>query len=406
MYEHMTYEAILQRMLDRVSNKFDKREGSVIWDTHSPTAIELQILYLELENLIRDAYGDTATREYLIKRCAERGITPNPATNAILKGVFSPAGIDVTGKRFSLETMNYVVLGPYKGGEPGEYQVQCETPGKIGNQYLGNLIPIAYINGLATAELTEILIPGRDEEETEALRERYFNSFDDQAFGGNVADYIRKTKELPGVGGVKVTRVWNSDLAPAQMIPSKVVQSWFDRTIDTLDAPIAAWLRTVYIAALEKKLTVGGTVLLTIVDADYNVPTAVLLDAVQTAIDPEQNAGEGYGLAPIGHVVTVKPAQAVEVFVKTKIVFDTGFSFSNTRGEIEEIISTYLHELRGEWEDSAYLIVRISQIESRILDLEGIIDIQDTELNGAAANLILGKFEIPILGGASVDSRS
>jgi len=402
MYENMTYDVILKRMLGRVSNKFDKREGSVIWDTHSPTAIEFQILYLELENLIRDAYGDTATRPYLIKRCAERGIHPDPATPAILKGVFTPPEVDVTGKRFSLETLNYVVLGPYEDGEPGEYQVQCETPGRAGNQYFGSLIPIEYINGLVTAELVEVLIPGRDEEDTEALRERYFNSFDDKAFGGNIPDYIRKTKELPGVGGVKVTRVWNGDISPAAMIPSKEVSAWFDRAVGTLDAPVAAWLEMVYRAALEKKLTVGGTVLLTILDADYNVPTTVLLDAVQTAIDPEQNAGEGYGLAPIGHVVSVKPAEAVEVFVKTKMVFDTGFSFSNLGAEIKEIVEAYFRELRASWEKSPYLIVRVSRIESRILDLEGVIDIQDTELNGIAANLILGRYEVPVLGGVGV----
>ena len=53
MYEDTTYEVILQRMLSRVPDKFDKREGSVIWDTHSPTAIEFQILYMELNYLKR-----------------------------------------------------------------------------------------------------------------------------------------------------------------------------------------------------------------------------------------------------------------------------------------------------------------------------------------------------------------
>ena len=33
MYEDTTYEAIRDRMLARVADKFDKREGSVIWDT-------------------------------------------------------------------------------------------------------------------------------------------------------------------------------------------------------------------------------------------------------------------------------------------------------------------------------------------------------------------------------------
>lgn len=68
MFENQTYESILQRMLDRVSDSLDKREGSVIWDTHSPTALEFQNLYLELENMLQEAYGDTASREFLIRR--------------------------------------------------------------------------------------------------------------------------------------------------------------------------------------------------------------------------------------------------------------------------------------------------------------------------------------------------
>lgn len=398
MYEQITYDVLLKRMLDRVSNQFDKREGSVIWDTHSPTAIELQILYIELDTIIREAYGDTASRKFLILRCKERGITPYPATHAVLKGIFTPTNVDVTGKRFSLDKLNYIVTEKIADGE---YQVQCETPGRIGSQYFGNLIPIEYVNGLASAELVEVLIPGEDEEDTEDLRERYFNSFDDKAFGGNVQDYITKTKSIPGVGGVKVTRVWNRDISPSSMIPSKAVQSWYNRQIEGLDDAVKPWLTAAYTAAAEKKLTVGGTVLLTIIDSDFNVPSDVLLDTIQTAIDPTQNAGEGYGLAPIGHVVTVKPAETVEVFVETKIIFDTGFSWSNLKKEIETVISDYFHELRKQWADAPYLVIRISQIETRILALKGIIDIFDTALNGKTSNLSLGKFEVPILGGVT-----
>ena len=182
MYENITYEMILQRMLDRVPDKLDKREGSVIWDTHSPTAIELQILYIELDAILREAYGDTASREFLILRCRERGIIPYPKTQAILKGKFMPIDIDVIGKRFSIGEINYKVTEKISDGE---YRVQCETAGVIGNQYLGDMIPIEYIDRLASAELTEVLIPGEEEEETETLRKRYFASFDEKSFGGN-----------------------------------------------------------------------------------------------------------------------------------------------------------------------------------------------------------------------------
>ena len=39
MYENITYDVILNRMLARVSDRMDKREGSVIWYTHSPAAV-------------------------------------------------------------------------------------------------------------------------------------------------------------------------------------------------------------------------------------------------------------------------------------------------------------------------------------------------------------------------------
>jgi len=71
------------------------------------------------------------------------------------------------------------------------------------------IIPIDYINNLGRAEITELLIPARDEEETEALRKRYFDSFNMKAYGGNISDYKLKVHEIEGVGAVKVTPVWN-----------------------------------------------------------------------------------------------------------------------------------------------------------------------------------------------------
>lgn len=40
MYENVTYEDILQRMLDRVPDSMDKREGSIIYDALAPAAVE------------------------------------------------------------------------------------------------------------------------------------------------------------------------------------------------------------------------------------------------------------------------------------------------------------------------------------------------------------------------------
>ncbi len=396
MYEDITYEKILDRMLARVPDKFDKREGSVIWDTHSPTAIELQILYIELDRILREAYGDTASREFLILRCRERGIIPHEATKAVLKGVFVPADIDVSGQRFNIGALNYAV------GEKiadGEYRVVCETAGKTGNQFLGAMTPMEYIKGLKTAELTEILIPGEDEEETEDLRQRYFASFDENAFGGNRADYLEKTNAIPGVGRTKVTRIWNSGISPTDMIPKESVERWYNDSRDTFGEEVQCWLDAVFHAAKQKKLTTGGTVLLTIINSEFGIASDTLVQTVQTIMDPEENAGEGYGFAPIGHVVKVASAAAREVCVRADITFDTGYGWENLQNSIEEAVSAYLLELRKAWADAPGLIVRVSQIENRILGITGILDIRDTCLNGFAQNLILEKYEIPVFGG-------
>lgn len=397
MYD-VTYNEILERMLARVSDKFDKREGAVIFDTHSPTAIELELLYVELNTILAEAYGDSASREYLVKRCKERGITPYEATYAVLKGEFTPTNIDVTGQRFNIGSTNFVVLEKIADGE---YQVQCETAGIVGNQQLGTMIPIEYIEGLETAELTEILIPGEDEEDTEDLRTRYFDSFNEKAFGGNTRDYLEKTNAIPGVGSTKVTRVWNSDLNPNEMIPSESVKSWYESIKGTLSGEPAEWLDTVFNAAANKKLTTGGTVLLTILNSDFGVASDTLIKTVQQTIDPDEYAGEGYGVAPIGHIVKVKSAEKIEVTVKTNITFYAGYGWSNLQSSIDEAISNYLLELRKSWADNPYLVVRISQIETRLLNIKGIVDIANTKLNGASENLTLGKYEVPMYKGAS-----
>lgn len=354
MFEAMTYDALIQRMLDRIPDDMDKREGSVIWDALSPAALELEFLYMSLEYALNQGFADTQEREYLIRRCAERGIIPYEASNAILKGVFTPATIDVTGQRFSINRLNYIVLEPIKG-EKGAYKVQCESPGTEGNQNFGTLIPVDYVDGLETATLTELLIPGDEEEDTEELRTRYFSAFQNKGYGGNVQDYLDKTNGIEGVGGTRVTPVWNG----------------------------------------------AGTVKLTILDSAFNQASSTLIEKVQNEIDPYQN-GKGLGVAPIGHIVTVDTAAEEPVNVSTLIEFDVGYGWENLLGTIEDNISAYLLELRRNWGKLENMnnptIVRVSQIETRLLNIKGIVDVTGTKINGKAENLIVSGDKIPVIG--------
>lgn len=403
MFENMTDDFIRERMLARIPEKLDKRPSSLIYDTHEATANELAILYIEMEYLIINSYGDSAAREFLMLLCKDRGISPEPATRAVLRGIFTPDALVSAGQRFNIGEMNYIFTGRHIEDEDGGWEVECETEGTVGNQYLGKMIPMDYIAGLKTAELTEVLIPGRDEEDTEVLRQRYLDSFNEQAFGGNRTDYLAKARSIDGIGDVKVTRIWNGDIRPADMIPSDAVRAWYSGIISTLPEETAFWLSAVYAAASEKKLTVGGTVLITVVNSrDFGEASSVLLDRVQAIMDPEQNAGEGYGLAPIGHVVSVKSACPVEIKIETSLTFDEGYGWNNLNAEIQEAVETYLLDLRKHWAGSSFIIVRISQIEARILGVKGVMDISGTRLNGSDTNVMLGPYEIPVIGGVSV----
>ena len=351
-YEETTYEVILQRMLDRVPDNMDKREGSIIYDALAPAAVELQLMYIEFDTILNETFADTAQRDYLVRRAAERGIIPYEATNAILKGLFTPTSLDVPiGSRFSCNELNYVIIEKIKDGE---YQLQCETPGVGGNANFGDLIPIDYIQGLETAKLSEVLIPGEDEEDVEALRERYFASFETKAYGGNKKDYIQKTNAIPGVGSTKVTPVWKG----------------------------------------------GGTVLLTILNSEFNKASETLIKTVQQEIDPTNDA-QGIGIAPIGHIVTVNTVEEVLVNVKASFTFDEGYNFNTLKTSIQNVISDYLLEIRKEWANHTESIVRISQIETKILQIKGIIDISNTKINGSSSNLTLTEYQIPMIGGVS-----
>ena len=349
MYEDVTYEGVLQRMLDRIPDNMDKREGSIIYDALASAAIEFQLMYIEQGIFMDESFADTASREYLIKRASERGITPEPATNAILKGVFTPATVDVLNERFSCGEINYIAVEKITDGE---YKMQCEIAGVDGNTNFGQLIPVEYIEGLETANLTEILIPGEDEEDTEVFRERYFESIELQSFGGNIADYKQKTTSLYGVGDVKVTPVWNG----------------------------------------------GGTVKLTIINSEFKAPSTELIETVQNEIDPIGHSGQGMGLAPIGHVVTVVGVDSTIVNIDCNITYQAGWSWEAAKNYILNNIEQYFHDLRKTWVESENLIVRISQVESKILASEGVLDVSGTTLNGSSSNLILDADVIPVRG--------
>lgn len=347
--EEYEYEAILQRMLDRVPDDMDKRPGSIIYDAMAPVAAELAQVYIDL-SAGDDLYNvDTATGVYLTEGAAEWGVNRKQATFAVRKASFLDSngkGIDVTiGSRFFIEDLNYAVTE--RIGQ-GLFKVTCETAGIVGNAPFGAMLPVEYINDLATATLIDILVPGEDEETDDELRERFFTEINEQPFAGNVAAYRQMIRALDGVGAVRITPTWQG----------------------------------------------GGTVKATIMATDYVPPSTALIDQIQETVDPVPYAGQGFGLAPIDHTVTIAGVSWSTINISTTLTLaDT--TIGQVQQDIEDVIDSYFKSLRSSWEEDAPLVVRITQIEARILGVSGVLDVMGTQLNGADANITLADDQVP-----------
>ena len=100
-----------------------------------------------------------------------------------------------------------------------------------------------------------------------------------------------------------------------------------------------------------------------------------------------------------GHVVTVDTVNELRITVQTKLTLTGEAKKYYIKKEIETLINNYFLELKKEWEVNDSVIVRLSRIDTILLNAAGVIDVSNTVLNGQAMNIALDKFQIPILEG-------
>lgn len=198
-YGSMTYEELVQAILDRVPSDVDKREGSIIYDAVAPCAYFLVQQNFQLDNFVDLVLPDKAEGEYLDRAVAAYGITRKDATPAVRKMVTS--GETSLGTRWGISDLVYRVTDQL---DTNQYEVTCETAGEIGNQYSGAMQPISNeVTGI-TAELTDIITAGTDRETDDALRSRFFVKVQIPATSGNAYHYQQWALEVPGTGAAKV----------------------------------------------------------------------------------------------------------------------------------------------------------------------------------------------------------
>ena len=373
--EQYTYKYLMSQALSFVDDSLDKREGSIIYDALAPACYVLAGYYMQLYQVVKNSFAVTATGEWLDQRVKESGITRREATAAVKRADFTDdagqAAVVRIGTRWSTVSstnpITYRVTAQYEQNDApvaGAYELTCETLGTIGQEYTGPIIPVDFVKGVAAATMSTTLIPGRDAETDDELRERYFDQMSAKAFGGNISDYRNKTREIIGVGDLQIYPVWNG----------------------------------------------GGTVKLSIVDTAFRAASNEFVQEVQNLIDPVNASGvqgDGLGIAPIDHKVTVVAPEEVTVNITASIVLQVPYEVGQVQPAVEQAIEAYMVELRHDWatpnEFNEYaLSVYASRITAAIVGVPGISNVTNVRLNGTAADITLQqtgqKQQIPVKG--------
>ena len=301
LFENKTQENIMIDLKAATDPDTNTEEGTLIDHSFRGAAAEFEQAYIELGMIDQNGYAETADREHLILRAKERGIEPFPASNAVWKAEFN---LDVElDTRFSAGELTYICTEKI---EPKKYRLMCEQSGTKGNVKQKDLMPIEYVDGFDNGELTELLKPARDDEETEAFRARYISIVSAaQAFGGNRAQYKKMMHGTEGVGACKIYRV-------------------------TQD---------------EKRIKIY------ILDNAYKTPNETLVSDVQEMVDPVGKQGEGEGEAAIFHIVDIHPCISETVNIEATITVDTGYAWGDLLSGVQEKVDGYFLELAKSWEN-------------------------------------------------------
>jgi len=348
-FEDMTYENILQRMITRVTDKYpnlDIREGSILFNALAPAALELAILYTEIDNAIKESFVETATREYILRGCEQMGMDVSvfDASAGTFKGEFA---VEVPiGSRWNCDLFNYTVtelIGTNANGRY-EYKMLCESTGSGANNVTGTLTPITDSpEGLTFSEVTECLIEGENETSDEDIRTSYFEYVKNTASDGNVGQYKRWCSEYDGIGNSKIFSLWNG----------------------------------------------ANTVKVSILSTSNRKASDALVSEFQEYLDPGVT-GMGDGVAPIGAFVTVTTATEIPIDISATVTMKSGYTDLTP---ISEALEKYFSEMSYEKSSVAYMTVG-----AIILGATGVDSISNLLINGGTADISLGSEEIPILG--------
>lgn len=329
------FDQILSDMMNSWDNSYDKRQGSMLHNLQAPTAQEIAILYIYLEEFSNIWFLDTSYDEYLTRLASMFGVDRLPATPA-KREVFFMENVPI-GTRFSVvdNDINFIAAENLGGGM---YYMNAEQPGTAGNTVQGELINIDVLPEFSGAVLGRVVIAGEDEETDDALRQRTAATVRAPSLNGNVAQYEKWASEFEGIGSIKVDPIW--------------------------DGP--------------------NTVKVAITDASGQEASAELVAQFQDYLDPAPH-GNGLGVAPIGAIVTVEGIQAIAVILTADVKLEDETDIFQVEEDVRNEMTSYLNT--EAFSDGEIKNFKVLTILDRVA---GIKSISNVKINGSSNSLIVG----------------
>ena len=382
--EIYTKEYLLNLALTEVPDDLDKRQGSIIYDTLAIVCAKMADVFVEVIQNIEQGYIKSATRDMAIEyRVAERGIERQEETYAERLGIFTyPSGTPATvplGSMFSTieenkeNVVNFQVISPYMvdGKEiAGSYVLQCQTAGTVGNTYFGEILPLSSLDTLGSATISTVITPARNREENDSLKERYFATFNIEAFGGNIADYRQYMQQFAGVG--------QTQIYPRTQENEQIVLS----CVDTSNQPISI---------------------------DYQNTIKQTLDPENYYNNGNDTSGMGLGVVPIGHKVSVMAPDNFPINVDLTVILANTAYLETVIQNIRTNIQAYIKRVQDIWDDGDgeyETIIYYNQVLVAASSAEGVVNIDSLTINGQEQNIVLTQNRteqhFPVLGTLTV----
>lgn len=314
----------------------------------TPILKSIATVYEDLAYLEQNQYIDTIQGKYLDLKVEERGLTRNPATSSFVVVQF-PKPISNFQRIWKCDSgWNYTVSSLYQiQGITYYYILKSQDVGiqTNGLQEKETFVSEETYQTGNKGTFVQYYSKGKEEESDEDLKIRYLQTFQTQPQGGNILEYQSVVSSYPGVGACKII--------PATQGRAGIV--------------------TVYI-----------------VDEEYAPAKDTLLQDVKEYLDPFEHTGEGYGRAPIGHMVEVRTISYQDVTFSMMI---KGKSPSKTEQEIqticEETIQEYFLEIRKRWSTQKQITIYFYEMIARILSpehlglyVEGIVNVRAKDSSG------------------------